>query len=139
MSGARLEIAPPVARGVLDHALEAAPDECCGILLGPAPQHAAELMRSENVHENPRTEYEIAPEILFEAVERTEKEDLEVVGFYHSHPRGAAAFSKTDRARGSWEGTAYLLVSLAPLAFRAGRWTGRDFEALPVHVGTETG
>lgn len=128
------ELAPGVARKVLDHSLETAPDECCGILMGPDAGTATEARRAKNVHPNPRTEYEIDPDALLAAVQTGAKTDLEIVGFYHSHPRGYAAFSDTDRARGSWEGTTYLLVSLAPLTFLAGRWNGEGFDDVDVRV-----
>lgn len=134
----RLELAPEVAREVLDHALASAPAEACGVLLGPRSDLAETALRAENVHENPLREYEIEPEALLEAVQRAEKGDTEVVGFYHSHPRGPAAFSDTDRSRGSWEGKAYLLVSLRPLEILAGRWTGEAFEDVPVVADVET-
>lgn len=129
-----LELSPEAASEVIDHALEVAPLECCGVLLGPRPDRATEALRAENVHDNPRTEYEIAPQTLFEAVERAENPDTELVGFYHSHPRGYAAFSETDVARGSWQGKTYLLASLAPLTFLGGVWNGEDFDEVEVHV-----
>lgn len=129
-----LVLAPGVAREVLDHALQAAPDECCGILLGPGPGKATDVLRAENVHAEPRTRYQIDPETMFKAVEIEEAGDTMITGFYHSHPRGAAAFSDEDRARGAWEGRAYLLVSLSPLTFLAGRWDGGDFQELHVRV-----
>lgn len=132
MSDERLFVEPEVARTVLDHALEAAPLECCGLLLGPAEDHASEAVRAPNVHDNPRTEYEVDPDALLEAVRRAEAGDEELVGFYHSHPRGPDAFSDTDRARGAWEGRTYLLLCLDPLAARAGRWDGERFRPVPV-------
>jgi proteasome lid subunit RPN8/RPN11 len=132
-----LELAPRVAHEVFEHGLEAAPHECCGILVGPNEEQATEALRSENVHENPRTEYEIDPELLFEAVERTDGSAVEIVGFYHSHPRGYAAFSETDVGRGSWAGKTYLLASLAPLRFLGGVWNGEGFDEVPVRVDLE--
>lgn len=132
-----LELTGDVARGVLEHALETRPLECCGVLLGPDADHADEILRAENVHDQPRTRYEIDPDTLLDAVQRAEERGRAIVGFYHSHPRGAAAFSETDRTRGSWEGLAYLLVSLSPLTFVAGRWDGETFEELDVRVPEE--
>lgn len=136
MSGSdgTLSLSAAVARGVLDHALRERPLECCGILLGPGPDRAERVLEAANVHENPRTRYEIDPDTLLEAVQAGAAGDEQVVGFYHSHPRGAAAFSRTDRARGSWEGLTYLLVSLDPLTFLAGRWNGEDFSPVDVRV-----
>ncbi len=129
-----LVLAPEVAREVLDHAIEEAPDECCGILLGPQPGRASRVLRAENVHETVRTRYQIDPETMLKAVEIEEAGQAVIVGFYHSHPRGAAAFSQEDKARGAWEGRDYLLVSLSPLTFVGGRWDGQRFEDLHVLV-----
>ncbi|MDX1611098.1 MAG: M67 family metallopeptidase [Candidatus Thermoplasmatota archaeon] len=131
---ARLLITGEVARAVLDHALATAPEECCGVLLGPRIGEATLAMQARNVHEQPRTRYQVDPEALLHAVEKAEAEGLEVVGFYHSHPRGWARFSEEDRARGSWEGVDYLLLSLAPLTYVAGRWDGEAFQELEVHL-----
>lgn len=127
-------LTPTVARDVLAHALDAVPDECCGILLGPAPRHATEVRPTKNVHESPRTRYRVDPEQLIATLDEADRRALVIVGFYHSHPRGAAAFSNEDRARGSWEGAAYLLLSLQPFAWLAGEWDGQDFVALEVLV-----
>lgn len=134
-----LVLAPEVAREVLDHALEVAPEECCGVLLGPEAGRATGVLRADNVHEDTRTRYQIDPETMLKAVELEEAGQAVVVGFYHSHPRGAAAFSQEDRARGAWEGRDYLLVSLSPLTFLAGRWDGQGFEDLHVLVPEESG
>lgn len=134
-----LTLAPAVAREVLDHALEVAPDECCGVLLGPEEGHVTRVLRAENVHEDARTRYQIDPETMLEAVELEDAGKAVVVGFYHSHPRGAAAFSDEDRARGAWEGRDYLLISLSPLTFVAGRWDGEGFEDLHVRVPEKSG
>lgn len=130
-----LELTGPVARALLEHALATRPDECCGVLLGPEARRATRALAATNVHENPRTRYRLDAETMLEAVELEEKApDLQIVGFYHSHPRGAPAFSDEDVARGAWEGKAYVLVCLRPLTFVAGRWTGQGFDGIGVHV-----
>lgn len=131
-----LRLASDVARAVLDHALGEAPLECCGVLTGPKADLATRAWPASNVHGRPRTEYEVDPQALLEAVERTEGTDEEIVGFYHSHPRGPAGFSQTDQERGSWQEAAYLLVSLKPLAWRAARWSGDAFEEIPLKAST---
>jgi proteasome lid subunit RPN8/RPN11 len=55
-----------------------------------------------------------------------------VVGFYHSHPRGPAAPSETDRDRATWTGYVYAIV--APEAVVAYRWTGASFRPLRVET-----
>lgn len=129
-----LTLAPHIATRLIDHATRQAPHECCGILLGPTPHHAKHARPTKNVHPNPRTEYEIDPHALHDAIQRTHETPLHLVGFYHSHPRGPAAFSTTDHDQAAWPNTPYLIVSLQPITFHAGRWNGDTFDPLPVNL-----
>lgn len=108
-----VRVPAPVHADVLEHAREGHPHEVCGILAGDAgePRVVEESFRVENVHENPRTEYLIDPDEQLEVILHVEDElGLDIVGFYHSHPTGAAELSETDRRRASWPGAVYMLV-----------------------------
>jgi len=129
-----VEVAPHVVRDVLDHALATVPDECCGILIGPDPDHITRSVRTENVHPEPRTRYEVDPAAIAAAMEDAVKADGDVVGFYHSHPRGWPRFSAEDEARATWEGGLYVLVCLQPLAFVAAHWREGSFVPCEVRV-----
>lgn len=95
------------------HAREGGEWEVCGVLVGVREGEdvrVTRVFRTANVHENPRTEYRIEPRELLSLVLRAEDEwGEEVVGFYHSHPRGPPHLSQRDHARASWPGAAYLL------------------------------
>lgn len=111
---------------VREHARAGAPDEVCGVLVGRRDAdglHVERAIATANAHANPRTEYLVPPQELLRIVLQAEDEwGLEVVGFYHSHPAGPPHLSKTDVARASWPGAAYLLVWLAPTD-DVGCWT----------------
>jgi proteasome lid subunit RPN8/RPN11 len=99
---------------VVDHALAAHPAEACGLLAGargPAATVRA-ARRAENAAAEPETAYRIDPAALAAAVEAIEAAGDEVVGFYHSHPRGPPAPSDRDRAEAAWADHSYLLVAL---------------------------
>ena len=105
-----------VARAALDaivaHAREAAPAECCGLLLG----HDAELteaVRTRNVAGQDRLRFVIDPKDHIDGRRDARRRGLEVVGFYHSHPCSPASPSETDRAEAGYPGHLYLIVSLA--------------------------
>jgi len=105
-----------VARAALDaivtHAREAAPAECCGLLLGTRSA-IAEAAPAKNVADVPRSRFVIDPKDHIEGRRDARRRGLEVVGFYHSHPRSAAVPSAADRAEASYPGHLYLIVSLA--------------------------
>jgi proteasome lid subunit RPN8/RPN11 len=100
-----------VRQSVLDdivaHAREAAPRECCGLLLG-SEDRVDHAWRARNLRES-RTEYLVAPEDHFAALRCARSRAIEVVGAYHSHPRGPAHPSETDR-REAQESFLYLIV-----------------------------
>lgn len=118
---------------IVSHARTSAPEEACGVLGG---DHGADrsladaALRAENASPVPEREYEIAPAEQFELMEAIEDAGREVVGFYHSHPRGPTGPSATDEARATWDGYAYVIVSLAgdDPEVNSWRWTGEGFE-----------
>lgn len=124
---------------VLAHAREGAPTEMCGVLGGRRADGVAtvtETRRVANVAGTPRNRYELDPAEQVAAMDELETEGHEVVGFYHSHPRGPARPSGVDEARATWEGYSYCIVSLAGDEPTAGswRWTGDVFEEEAVRV-----
>jgi len=108
-----------VDRAALDlivaHARETTPAECCGLLLG----HDAEIteaVRTRNVAGQERSRFVIDAKDHIDGRREARRRGLEVVGFYHSHPRSPADPSETDRAEASYPGHLYLIVSLAGVA-----------------------
>ena len=97
---------------VVAHAREAAPDECCGLLLGRGGG-IAEAVRARNAADEPGTRFLIDPHDHFAAIRMARGRGLDVIGFYHSHPRSAAEPSARDRAEFSYPDHFYLIVSLS--------------------------
>ena len=69
-------------------------------------------MRTRNASEDP-ARFVVDPEDHIRGRREARSRGLEVVGFYHSHPRSPALPSETDRAEASYPGYLYLIVSLA--------------------------
>src|SRR6185503_20013460 len=98
--------------GVRDH-----PYECCGLLLG---RFAAEgkIVKETYPISNAREEsakrnrFLITPEELMGGERYARSRDLEVVGFYHSHPDSPAVPSKYDLEH-AWPTYSYIIVSTA--------------------------
>src|SRR5580765_8772564 len=90
------------------HAREAAPDECCGLLLGRGDQ-IVEAARARNVADDPTTRFLIDPADHFAAIRGGRERGLEVIGFYHSHPASAPDPSPRDLAEFSYSGHFYAI------------------------------
>ncbi len=98
--------------GLITHAREQAPDECCGVLLGVGSQ-VREVRRLVNADHSPKT-YRVDPRVLLGIFRELDESGLELLGVYHSHTHTAAYPSPTDvsYARG-YPDAAYVIVSLA--------------------------
>ena len=105
-----------IARTALDavvaHARDAAPAECCGLLLG-RDGAVVEAVRTANVAEDQRSRFVIDPKDHIDHRREARRRGFDVAGFYHSHPRAAASPSATDRAEASYPDHLYLIVGLA--------------------------
>ena len=97
---------------VVAHAREAAPAECCGLLLGTGSSVVA-AARARNTASDPTRRFEIDPQDHIDARRDARGRGLAVLGFYHSHPRSQAVPSPTDLAEASYPDHLYLIVSLA--------------------------
>lgn len=132
-----IALAADVRDALLAHAREGVPREVCGVLGGSGGDGEPEarvtsVHRVPNVAARPRTEYRLAPEDQFAAMEAVEEAGETVVGFYHSHPRGPPRPSATDEARATWPDHYYVIVVPEEAFVGAWRWTGERFERKPV-------
>lgn len=98
------------------HGEEEYPRECCGALLGRATKNGWEIvaaLRAENAAGgDPRSHYEIAPAQLVRIVREARRQELEIAGFYHSHPDHPAQWSATDLAEAHWIGASYVIAEV---------------------------
>ena len=96
--------------GVRDH-----PYECCGLLLGhfaPEGKIVKETYAISNAREESakRNRFLIEPVELMRGERYAREHDLEVVGFYHSHPDSPAVPSQYDLEH-AWPTYSYIIVS----------------------------
>lgn len=116
---------------ILAHAREGAPEEVVGVLAGAHDDDRSTVVRcyrADNAAQSPRTRYEIEPSEELDLLERIDAAGLDVVGFYHSHPRGPLAPSDVDARLAAWPGHSYVIVSLADTDLGSWRWRGERFE-----------
>ena len=136
-----LVIEAGVRDALLDHAREGTdrerPVEICGVLAGTRgpPDHVTDTRRVPNVATHPRTAYELDPAATMETIDRIEAAGGDAVGFYHSHPETDPVPSATDRARATWTGYVYAIVSPdADDPIRAYRFTDDGFVEIAVRI-----
>lgn len=131
------------------HAARSYPVECCGFLLGvpPSPGGAAVVNRvlpTRNRHADAREGFLIHPETVLAARREARRVGLEVIGFYHSHPDGAASPSERDREH-AWRDMSYLILPVAggepgaPRSWRLDPATGELVEERVEAPGTSPG
>ena len=105
-----LEVTSEALAAMRAHAAAAHPQEACGILLGEGGR-ITEARQARNVHPSPRTHFEIDPQALIDAHRAARSGGPAVIGYYHTHPRGPAEPSATDRASASGDGKVWAILA----------------------------
>jgi proteasome lid subunit RPN8/RPN11 len=96
-----------------EEAAKAPAQECCGLLAGREGIINA-LFPAQNAHANPATAYEIAPQELFQFMREIRARHLQLLGIYHSHPRGENRPSPRDMEQAFYPDTPYFILSPLP-------------------------
>jgi proteasome lid subunit RPN8/RPN11 len=123
-----LKLTEVLAEKIRGHGAETYPHECCGALLGreanaaPGVLTGGELQAHRDVVElfplvnrrddSPRNRFSVTSEDVRDAEKAASGKDLEVIGWYHSHPDHPAKPSDYDRDH-AWPWYSYVIVSVA--------------------------
>jgi proteasome lid subunit RPN8/RPN11 len=99
------------------HGEQTYPHECCGALLGqPTPEgwQIVAAVRAGNTRtDSAHNRYNIDPVELVRIERDARRQNLEIAGFYHSHPDHPAQWSTTDFAEAHWLGCCYMITEVA--------------------------
>jgi proteasome lid subunit RPN8/RPN11 len=100
---------------IREHGIRDYPYECCGLLLGRFDSDnkvVTETYQISNAREESakRNRFLITPEELLKGERYARQHNLEVVGFYHSHPDSPAVPSQYDLEH-AWPTYSYVIVS----------------------------
>jgi proteasome lid subunit RPN8/RPN11 len=100
---------------IREHGVRDYPYECCGLLLGrfaATGKIVSETYPISNAREESakRNRFLITPEELLKGESYARTNDLEVIGFYHSHPDSPAVPSQYDLEH-AWPTYSYIIVS----------------------------
>ncbi len=112
-----IALAPRQLDAIRRHGERDYPHECCGLLIGrfdgAAGKIAADTYAISNAREEAakRNRFLITPEELMRGERHARSRNLDVIGFYHSHPDHPAAPSPFDLEH-AWPTYSYLIVSV---------------------------
>jgi proteasome lid subunit RPN8/RPN11 len=101
---------------LINEAIEAFPDECCGFMYGTEDLHdkrtITEILVVDNSKEGDKTRrFEISPLDYLRAEQYALDHDLVLLGIYHSHPKHPAIPSEVDR-KAAQPFFSYVIVSV---------------------------
>jgi proteasome lid subunit RPN8/RPN11 len=103
---------------VRKHGEETFPEECCGVLVGHTDRErgrtvVARALPADNVREDAarHNRFLIEPRRILQIQKEARSDELEIVGYYHSHPDHPAVPSDFDREH-AWPDQSYVIVSV---------------------------
>lgn len=105
-----IRVTSGVITTLTDEAVRAHPHECCGLLLG-RDGLIDQVVPAANVHPEPQRHFEIEPAALIAAHRAARQGGPDLIGYYHSHPTGAARPSETDRAMAAGDGRIWAIIA----------------------------
>jgi proteasome lid subunit RPN8/RPN11 len=109
-----MRIEPPLLREIVRHALDDAPNECCGVVAARPgePNEAVAVYRATNTAASP-LRFEIDSQEVLALIQAIEEHGLELGAIYHSHTRTAPYPSQTDiNFAANWPGVEWIIVGL---------------------------
>jgi proteasome lid subunit RPN8/RPN11 len=89
-----IKIPESIFQGIIEHARRQWPLECCGILAGE--ENTVKRFFEMTNSEQSTVRYSMAPQDQLRAYDEMDREGMEMVAIYHSHPHTIAFPSETD-------------------------------------------
>ena len=104
---------------LIDHAQQGYPHEVVGILAGNREKHhVTKVQPLINERADTHNRYKVSALKLMRAEQALEKEGLEIIGYYHSHPDHSTQFSDYDRDH-ALPNMSYVILSIQSGVFKA--------------------
>jgi proteasome lid subunit RPN8/RPN11 len=124
---------PALAQEIATYAREAQPNECCGVILGVG-ETAEKIIPIANIASEPKYNYHMDENGLLKALYQAEHTQLEIIGFYHSHPRTEPTPSPTDARLANYPDVAYVIVGLRNGVAHLAAWSIKRDQVKPIEV-----
>jgi proteasome lid subunit RPN8/RPN11 len=111
-----VEVTSGVLATLFEEAAKAAPEECCGLLLGFGER--IEIAHpTANLADDRRLRFEIDPLALLAAHKAARSGGPRVLGYYHSHPKGHPVPSATDCDHSTGDSRIWAIIAQSEVAF----------------------
>lgn len=113
-----LKIPADVQEQIEGHGAASYPYEGCGLLLGQMENGANAVSaiypvpNRWEVQEERRVRFRIAPEDMMQAEMAAMRQELDIVGIFHSHPDDQPIASPRDLDWATWPGYSYLITEV---------------------------
>jgi proteasome lid subunit RPN8/RPN11 len=108
--GMEIHLARGIVNAIRAEAVNAYPQEACGLLLGRGDK-VAKIRPCANIAPDPMRHFEIDPAALIAALRAERAGGQAVLGYYHSHPSGSATPSITDAAMAAHDGRIWAICA----------------------------
>lgn len=106
-----ISIPSEILRDIVEHAMQDAPIEACGLLAGVG-YDVQKSYRLSNADKSPE-HFSLDPREQFAAVRDARPLGMEIIAVYHSHPATPARMSEEDLRLAVTPGFQYVIVSLS--------------------------
>jgi len=115
------------------------PEEACGLLFGDVSGKEAVVKKVVsvcNVLESP-TNFQVDPEEFLKELSKAEKEGMQFIGFFHSHPASPQPSPTDVRYMRLWPGDIWLVISSVDYSMKAYRIVDDELAGLHVEITDE--
>ncbi len=129
----QLWLKPELAQSIIEHARKTQPSECCGVIIGEGIR-VEQIVPVPNVANDPEHHYHMDDKTLLEMMFQTQRQNLEVIGFYHSHPRTDPIPSQEDVLHAHYPDMAYVIASLKGGEARLSAWSIKRDRVAPIEL-----
>jgi proteasome lid subunit RPN8/RPN11 len=106
-----LKLAADLQEQIEAHGAASYPYEGCGLLLGQV-EDGANVVFALFPEEERRVRFLISPQDMMRAEMAAMRQELDVVGIFHSHPDDRPIASPRDLAWATWPGYSYLITEV---------------------------
>ncbi len=129
----QLWLRPELAHSIIKHARQTQPNECCGVIIGQGIR-AEQTVPIPNIADDPEHHYQMNEKTLLDVIFQTQRQNFEVIGFYHSHPRTDPLPSQEDILHANYPEMAYVIASLKGGEARLSAWAIKRDRVTPIEV-----
>ena len=112
-----LSISQRQEQAMLSHVISCLPEEACGLISGTQDGVVMSVIPITNELHSP-TAFRMEPQEQIRALLEIEKNDLDLMAVYHSHPNGPARPSESDIDQFRYPGVIQLIWSIQDSTWR---------------------